>query len=212
MRRTWLGLRLGVAAAGLILTITALVATLSVGSGGPFDPFGAFSRELNGALDQIDESLAHARSSLSSAQQTLDGARSSIADASRVSASLSSSMVALADASGVQVLGAQPFAGLAPRFRELAANAESMAQSLDTTQASIGASHTDLGRLGDDLRGLSDTLSRLGANAQHGSQAGGPSLIVPRLLLGGVLAWLAATAALQLTDAWRRWKGLDPFS
>ena len=210
LKRRWLGVRVAVAGAGVVLTLAALLATLSVGTGGPLDPIGGLSRDVNTGLDQIDASLAQARASLASAQDTLDAARSSVVDASSTSASMSSSMNALADASGVQVLGVQPFAGLAPRFRELATNSAAMASSLDTTQGSIGASRTELGRLSDDLRKLSGTLSRLGADAEHGSQAGGGSALVLRLLIGGVLLWLAATAALQLTDAWRAWKGLTP--
>lgn len=194
----------------MVLTVAALAAALSLGTGGPLDPLGGLARDANQALDRIDASLQAAQRSLTSAQATLDGAQSSVADASSVSGSLSSSMNALADASGAQVLGIQPFAALAPRFRELATNSASLARSLDTTQASIGTSRGDLARLSADLSDLSRTLSRLGADAEHGSQAGGGSALALRLLLAGVLTWLAATAALSLADAWRAWRLLPP--
>jgi hypothetical protein len=196
--------RMALGAIGLVLTLPAIPAALSLGTGGPLDPVGSETRALASALDRTYASLSRVQAALVSAGGALEGADASLADGASVSTSLSTAMADLASASGVQFLGVQPFAGLAPRFDELAVRAQALATSLQTTQRSVAASRTDLGRLQQEVSSLGQALHDLGAGRARQEGFGGASLPVARLYAAGLLAWLAALSAVWLINALRQ--------
>lgn len=193
--------RMVVGLAGLLLTLGAIPVAASVGSGGPLDPMGSIVLRLHAGLDGTSSALVAVGSSLASATGTLDGAGRSLSDAATVSSSLGQAMDDLAAASTDQVLGIQPFAGLAPRFRDLADRSRSLASSLQATGASVGSARIDLDGLRARVAQLRVTVDDLRAETAAGF--GGGSLAIGRVALMLLLAWLAATAALSVIGSAR---------
>jgi hypothetical protein len=201
-RSSLLQARALLAAAGLVLSLPALLIVLSLGTGGPLDPIGSQARAVERGADQLDAALARVEVSLTAAGTTLDDGRRASTDASAMTASLGNAMSELASASSVQVLGVQPFAQLAPRFSELATRSRAVAASLTSTAASLGTTRTELAALQTDVSDLRETLRGLGAGAQQDA-LGGASLVVTRLLLALLVAWFAGASAVALLLALR---------
>jgi len=198
-------LRAILGALGLILTIPALVVTLSIGTGGPLDPLASATRDLTGGMDRLGATLEHVDSSLRSAEATLKDAQASATNAAGVTASLGTAMSDLADAADLRVFGTQPFAPLIPQFTELATRSAALAVSLRSTGMSLAGSRAELVALHDDIAALAQLARRLSPSANGGSSD--PRLVVLRIIASGLLAWLAAIAALMLFDARRGMRG-----
>ena len=120
-----------------------------------------------------------------------------------MTASMATAMSELSSAAGVQVFGVQPFAALAPRFSELAARSQDVAASLASTADSLGTTRARLTALQTDVGGLRDTLHSLGAGNGEPDRLGGPSLVVTRLLLVLIVAWVGASSGVALLAAIR---------
>jgi hypothetical protein len=187
-------------AVGLILTVPALVVTISIGSGGPLDPLGSTATDVTNGMRQIAATLDRVEASLRSAEATLKGAQSSATDAASVTKSLGTAMADLADAADLRVLGTQPFAPLIPQFTELSKRSAALSVSLAATGTSMASSRADLVALHDDVGALADVARRL-----NGEAGGSPAanLVAVRVVASLLLAWLAALAALMLFDARR---------
>lgn len=195
--------RAALAAIGLALSVPALLVALSLGSGGPFDPIGSQTRALAKGVDQLDIALAHLGLSLAAAGATLDNGRQTSSDASAMTASLARAMSDLSVASNFQVLGVQPFAQLAPRFSDIAQRSQAVATSLSSTADSLASTRTQLSSLQTDVEDLRATLREVGAgNAEQGG-FGGPSLLSTHILLALLVAWFAASSAVNLLTAAR---------
>jgi hypothetical protein len=193
-------LRAILGAVGLIITIPALVVTLSIGTGGPLDLLGSATRDLTSGIDRLGATLERVDSSLRSAEATLKDAQSSATNAAEVTASLGTAMSNLADAADLRVLGTQPFAPLIPQFTELAKRSAALAVSLRSTGTSLQGSRADLVALHDDVAALAVLARRLGQTADG---SGDLRLMAVRVVASLLLAWLAALAALMLFDARR---------
>jgi len=208
--RALLRARALLAAVGLALSLPALLVALSLGTGGPLDPVGSQTRAVGKGVDQLDAALAEVESSLIDASATLDNGRQASTDASAMIASLATAMSELSDASNIQVLGVQPFAQLAPRFSEIAQRSGAVASSLTSTADSLGSTRTQLSSLQNDVEDLRTTLHDIGAgNAEQGG-FGGPSLLATRLLLALLVAWFAASSAVNVLTASRELRGDPP--
>jgi hypothetical protein len=191
------------AAAGLALSLPALLVALSLGTGGPLDPIGPQSRAFGRGVDQLDSALSRVESSLTAASDTLNNGRQASTDASGMTASLATAMSDLADASNVQVLGVQPFAQLAPRFAEIAQRSKAVATSLTSTADSLGSTRIQLSALQADVGDLRATLRDIGAGSAAEGGFGGPSLVATRMLLALLVVWFAASSAINLLTAIR---------
>jgi hypothetical protein len=192
-------------ALGLILTIPALVVTLSIGTGSALDPLASATRDLTDGMDRLGATLEHVDSSLRSAEATLKDAQGSATNAASVTASLGTAMSDLADAADLRVFGTQPFAPLIPQFSQLATRSAALAVSLRSTGTSLGSSRAELLALHDDIAALAQLARRLSPSTNDGN--GDPRLVVLRVMASGLLAWLAALAALMLFDARRGMRG-----
>jgi hypothetical protein len=186
---------------GLLLTIPAIGVVLSMGTGGPLDPIGSQTRAVSRTLDEVERALSRVRATMHSAGTTLDDARTTAGSAAGMTDALSQAMADLATASGVEVLGVKPFGSLGPRFSELATRATAVADALRTTATNLGTSRTDLDALAGEVTSLAALTGRIG-----GDQAGGASgsLVIARILLALLLAWMAATAGLSVIEARRQ--------
>ena len=193
-------------ALGVILTIPGIVVVLSLGTGGPLDPVGSQARALNRSITQVSAALVRVQSSLDSAGATLDEAQTTAGDAAEMTDALAAAMDDLASASGVQVLGIQPFATLVPRFSELSTRATAVAGALRSTGKNLGTSRKDLDALARQVTSLATLAGRLAG----GQDGGGGALILARFLLALLLAWMGATAALSFLEARRQLRPVVP--
>ena len=198
-------LRVILGVVGLILTIPAIVVTLSIGTGSALDPLATATRDLTDGMDRLGATLEHVDSSLRSAEATLKDAQGSATNAASVTASLGTAMSDLADAADLRVFGTQPFAPLIPQFTQLATRSAALSVSLRSTGTSLGGSRAELLALHDDIAALAQLARRLSPSTNGGN--GDPRLVVLRVMASGLLAWLAALAALMLFDARRGMRG-----
>ena len=194
-RRALVRARMILAAAGLVLSVPALLMALSLGTGAPLDPIGSQTRGLSRGIAQLDAALTNLQGSLIAAGASLDNGRQASTDASAMTASLATAMSELSAASSVQVLGLQPFAQLAPRFLELATRSPAVALSLSSTADSLGSTRAELTALQADVGALRDTLGQVGPGA--------PSLLATRLLLALLVVWVGTTSGVTLLTALR---------
>lgn len=188
---------------GLVLIVPAIGVVLSLGTGGPIDPFGSQARALTRSLDGIDRALTDVEASIDSADATLDDAGSTAGNASQMMDGLASAMSDMAGAASVEVFGVRPFAGIAPQFTQLADRAAAVAGSLRSTQGSLATSRRDLAALSRDVQTLAQSLRRFGTAGAEGAM-GGTSLAVARVLIALLLGWMAVAAAVWGLDAYAR--------
>jgi len=193
---------------GILISIPAIGVALSIGTGGPLDPVGFQTRDLSQSLDQVETALTRVQSSLGAAGSTLDDAQATATNAAQMTDSLGSAMSDLATASSLQVLGIQPFAGLAPRFRQIATRAAAVADSLRSTASDLGTSRSELNTLTSEVTRLATLAGRL--SGRGGQGLGGPSIVLARLLLALFFAWLGATAGLSVAEAWPQLRRTSP--
>ncbi len=192
---------------GILISIPAIGVALSIGTGGPLDPVGFQTRDLSQSLDQVETALTRVQSSLGAAGSTLDDAQETATNAAQMTDSLGSAMSDLATASSLQVLGIQPFAGLAPRFRQIATRSAAVADSLRSTASDLGTSRSELNTLTTQVTRLATLAGRL---SNGGQGLGGPSIVLARLLLALFFAWLGATAGLSVAEAWPQLRRTSP--
>ncbi len=188
---------------GLLLTVPAIAVVLSIGTGAPLDPIGSQTRALSRTVDEAERALERAQATLASAGGTLDDAQHTATSTADMTDALSQSMADLATASGVEFLGVRPFASLVPRFSELAKRATSVADALRTTAANLTTSRADLDAMSAEVTSLAKLAGRISTGGS-GSGLNGTSLVVGRILLALLLAWMAATAALSVMEARRQ--------
>ena len=124
-------------------------------------------------------------------------------DAASLTTDLASAMDELQAASGVSFLGNRPFAALGDRFAEVGTRARAVSTSLgnlattmdrdieaiDSTRSSLTAARNEVANLRELLGG--GTLS-----AQLGAFA------LARVIVVGLLVWLAVPAAVSLAAGW----------
>jgi hypothetical protein len=184
---------------GVLLTVPAIPVALSLGTGGPLDPFGSEVRALDDALSQAGSALARVDGTLTEAGSTVQEAQGTATDTADLVTALGSAMAAMADASDVNVFGIRPFSSLVPRFKAIATQATAVARSLKRAAVSLGTSRSDLAALGEEVTSLAATAQRLEQRARNG--IGGTRLAIGRILLAVLLGWMAATAALSAIEA-----------
>ena len=86
-RRALVRARMILAAAGLVLSVPALLMALSLGTGAPLDPIGSQTRGLSRGIAQLDAALTNLQGSLIAAGASLDNGRQASTDASAMTAS-----------------------------------------------------------------------------------------------------------------------------
>ena len=118
-----------------------------------------------------------------------------------------------------EVFGARPFAAMSEQFLTVGADARSLTASLQETAASLRTNATDGAAVAGNLRTLATQLDELGAGLGEPAGDGttpGPgagrgaaaALAVARLLLLGILAWLAVAAIGSAWLGWRLFRGV----
>lgn len=213
-RRRNLGLTL--AAFGLAgLVLTAAAATLVLGSLGALAGVAAsLDRQRAELVDLIDPAAAalnRSADSAANASVSLTASAAAAEDAAALTSQLADSMDAMSQAASIQVFGTKPFGAAAASLAQVGASARLLSVDLHTTATTIAANVTDSAGVATDLRDLARQLETIGDNA---SAAGNASTVTAtaldfgRVVLLGLLAWLAIPALVALwlgVGLWRGW-------
>lgn len=202
-RIAWALVTYGVA--GLILTAVSMATVL-----GALPSIDAIDRQraaIVRSLDVAATGIADAEKGMTGAGGSLQSAAASARSAAALTGDLATTMASLRDASGVSVLGNQPFAALADDFDRVASRARAVGSSMSTLAGSLDQDSVDFSTVAADaaalrvqIAGLRDALTQ---NGTDGLDAGLRRLFVIVILL---LAWLGlpAIAALVGGSLWLR--------
>ncbi|HEY6056467.1 MAG TPA: hypothetical protein VIV06_00465 [Candidatus Limnocylindrales bacterium] len=203
--------RLGIALllfglAGLaLLAGAAFIIVVSLGSlsplGGDLDVQRA---SLERSLAATSDVLAQTSQATEGLGRSVDGAARSAAASSGLAGELASTMRSLSAASNVSILGNQPFASLGAAFGGVAERSDALARELDQLSGSLRTNAGDASRVVARLGSLQAAVDDLRASVGTGSALGTAlgTLAAARVVLVGLMAWLAVPAAVAV------WLGL----
>ena len=211
----WLGVerrRLGTVLLifGLIGMVLAAVIAAGLIAGGIAarnldDRIAADQAKLSSSLHRIDASIAKLATSTDHAAATLNTTGALIGEAGLVIEDLAGVSDELANNLNFNILGQQPLAGAANRFRDFGAR-------LRTFQGMTGGLEDNLTTNANDLTSLTTEIEQIGVMTQDLAErvddfdrAGEIiALMVGGIILGGLLvAWLALAAAFCAWAGWR---------
>jgi hypothetical protein len=214
-RRIAYGL-LGFGLAGLVLLLAATV--LVLGSLGAVDDAASgFERQraeivamLEPAADALDSAATSAANAGGSLTSSADAAEQAAAFTSRLAGSFESLTVL----SSFEVLGTRPFAGLGDEFLRVGTDARALAADLISTAGALRTNVADTGQVATDLRALATRLdaleTSLGASEGAGLGSATAALNAARIVLLGLLTWLAVPAVLSTWLGWRLTRRIAP--
>jgi prophage DNA circulation protein len=157
------------------------------------------------SLDATGTFLRDARSGTGNVQTSLVATTDSARQTATLTRSLATAMEQLAAASGISILGSQPFAGLADTFTGVARQASAMGTSLDATAASLAVNGSDLQQVREDLGAIQTEIDELRRQVSgtaidaSGLDAATRALEASRIVLFGLLVWLAVQAVIAIT-------------
>lgn len=177
---------------GLVLVIVALGAV------------GPLLTRATVAADSAGNSLAAAATALDQTATAFDGfgkslddARTSSAHASQLLNEASATSAQLADAMGINFLGAQPFLPISQSFRRNTDELKGVSADLSTLSEAISHNSGDITSVRDTVRSLRDRVQQLARDAAASPDAprGGPELSI---LVYGLILWLGVFALLSV--------------
>jgi hypothetical protein len=207
-RRIAYGL-LGFGLSGLVLLLAATA--LVLGSLRAVDDAASgFERqraELVAMIGPAAEALDSAAASVTNAGASLNSSADAAEQAATFTTRLAGSFEGLAALGSFEVFGARPFAGLADEFARVGTDARALSGDLLTTAGALRTNVADTTSVAADLRTLSTRLealeASLGASSGAGLGSAAAALNVARVVLLGLLAWLAVPAVLATWLGWR---------
>ena len=207
-RRIGVGL-LAFGLSGLVLLLAA--AALVFGSLAAVDDAATgFERqraELLAMLGPASSAMDRAATSASNAGASLTSSAEAAEQAAMLTTRLASSFEGLASLSSFEILGSRPFAGLAGEFSLVGADARALSADLTSTAEALRTNVADTAAVAADLRTLATQLDALEARlaASDGGSLGSATaaLNAARIVLVGLLAWLAVPAVLSTWLGWR---------
>jgi hypothetical protein len=207
-RRIAYGL-LGFGLSGLVLILAAAV--LVLGSLGAVDDVASgFERqraELVAMVGPAADALDSAATSVTNAGASLTSSATAAEQAATFTTRLAGSFEGLAALGSFEVFGARPFAGLADEFARVGTDARALSGDLLATAGALRTNVVDTASVAADLRTLSTRLdaleTSLGASAGAGLGSATVALNAARIVLLGLLVWLAVPAVLATWLGWR---------
>jgi hypothetical protein len=209
-------LAFGLAGATLILAAATLVLTSLAAVDDAVSGFERQRTELLNLLEPASIALADAGDAADRAGGSLTGAGDAAGRAAGLSSSLASSFDGLAALEGLEILGIRPFAGSARQFADVASEARALASDLTATASALRQNVADGATVAAHLRALAAQLDRLESSLRAPSSVagnlGGSSvpITVARLVLLGLLAWLAVPAVASTWLGWSLTRGQRP--
>lgn len=165
-------------------------------------------------LEPTEATLLRSAGTAENAGTSLEASATSARDAAALTDQLAVAMDEMARAAQLEVLGIRPFAGLAVELDDVAERSRTLAADLGTTANALDANVDDSRATATDLRDLAAELAdlRLELDGEAGvrppAAAGswpdaGTAIAVARLVLVGLLLWLAVPA---LGATWLGWR------
>jgi hypothetical protein len=155
-------------------------------------------KELVAMLGPASDALSGAAQSASNASASLTETSQAARNAAELTTRLAVSFESLASLGSFSILGARPFAEVADQFAAVGVEARELSGDLNTTADSMTTNIADSQAVAADLLALSVQLDRLEASLGEPGTPGGTDASLPlniaRLVLLGMLAWLAMPA------------------
>ena len=155
-------------------------------------------KELVAMLGPASDALSGAADSASNASASLAETSGAARNAAELTTRLATSFESLASLGSFTILGARPFAEVADQFAAVGVEARELSGDLNTTADSMTTNIADSQAVAADLLALSEQLDRLEASLAETGTPGGADASLPlnvaRLVLLGMLAWLAVPA------------------
>ena len=207
-RRLGMGL-LAFGLSGLVLLLAAAV--LVFGSLAAVDDaatgFEAQRAELLAMLGPASDALDSAATSATNAGSSLTTSAGAAEQAATLTTRLAASFEGLAALSSFEIFGARPFAALEGEFQQVGSTARTLSTDLGSTAAALRTNVADTATVAANLRVLATQLQALESNLAGSDGAGLGSataaLNAARIVLIGLLAWLAVPA---IVSAWLGWR------
>lgn len=194
------GLALLLAAAALVFGSLAAVDDAATG-------FERQRAELLAMLGPASSAIDGAATSASNAGASLTSSATAADQAAVLTTRLASSFDGLAALGSFELFGSRPFAGLAGEFSQVGADARALSTDLASTSAALQTNVADTAAVAADLRTLATQLDELESSlaASDGGSLGSATaaLNAARIVLVGLLAWLAVPAVLCTWLGWR---------
>lgn len=165
--------------------------------------------ELVAMLRPASTALSNAASSASNAGTSLVTSAGAADRAGVLATNLADSFGGLAALGSFEIFGARPFAGLSAEFTAVGTDARLLATDLQTVAGSMRTNASDAASVGADLNALAAQLETLAASLDVSSPSGpgssniGAQLGLARLVIVGLLAWLAVPA---IASTWLGWR------
>lgn len=213
----------GLIAFGLIgLILISAAAALVLGSLSALDAaatgFDKQRTELVAMMRPASAALSNAAASAGNAGASLTTTSAAADRAGLLATNLADSFDGLAALGSFEVFGARPFAGLSQNFGAVGADARALATDLRTAAESMRTNAADAASVATNLRSLATQLETLVGSLDSGTGAGSvggltssatAQLGLARLVLIGLLAWLAVPALASAVVGWRMVKTVD---
>jgi len=149
------------------------------------------------SLAAAAQALDQTSTSFDGFAKSLDDAKASSAHASQLLNDASATSAQLADAMGINFLGAQPFLPISQSFRRNTDELRGVAADVSTLSEAIGHNSRDVTAVRDSVRVLRDRVQQLANDAQASPDGRriGPELGV---VAYGLTLWLGVLALLSL--------------
>jgi hypothetical protein len=191
-RIAWAFIAYGVV--GLLITVASLATVVSALPA--IDALDRQRADIVRWLDLATKGIGDAELGMAHAGASLGSAAVSARSAATLSDDLATSMASLRDASGVSVLGSQPFGSLADDFDRVAVRSRALSSSMIALAGSLDADTADFATVSADAAALRLQIADLrDAVADNGSGGFGAPLGRVFAIVLLLLAWLALPAA-----------------
>lgn len=174
--------------------------------------------ELVAMLRPASSSLAVAAASAANAGSSLTTTSAAADRAGLLASNLANSFEGLAALGSFDLFGARPFASLSQDFAVVGADARALATDLRTAAESMRTNAADAASVATNLRSLATQLEtlvgslepRAGSGSVGGMTSSATSQLgLARLVLIGLLAWLAVPALASTVVGWRMVKTVE---
>ncbi len=149
-------------------------------------------------LDSVDRAIRSAGDSTERLDTTLTASKTAISEGAALSRLLSEASRSIVGLGSVQILGQQPFTGLAASFGVVADQAQALASSLDRTSSALEANASDVSALGQRLDDVSAELRGIRRTLAAVDLDGAMAVQLALLVLICLLVWLALPALLAI--------------
>ncbi len=197
----------GVLVAGIV-AIALLLGGVQVRS--MADELEADRLALVDSLKDASVAVGGASLAAANARATLGSTEAAIRNANETLLSLAESVDSLADALHFQVLGQQPLAGAADSFAALADQVRGFSDDLDAIAVDLVSNQKDLDDMSEGLRDLQRRLDALTTRIEEFDRV--DELVSMAswgiVLLGAVVAWVAAAGGIVAWLGWRLRRGV----